>query len=224
MSGFGLPADTVAVFDLDGTITRRDTYTGILLHNLRRHPAALPRLVPLAPPVLRFALGRLDNATVKTLLLKSFFADVPEDELAAITESFVDKLFASGLRREALATLRRHRDNGHQTVLLTASLDFYVERIAARLGFDHCISTCTARSPDNVLTGELRSANCRGEEKLARLQHHFGDVWGQCYFVGYGDRETDFHLLTALDRGVVVSPNRRTRNKALRAGLQVVDW
>lgn len=214
----------MALFDLDGTITRRDTYSGILAHSLRFNPAGIPKLVPLMITAARFGLGRLDNTALKTAFLKSLFGGMPENRLNAITRSFVDRLFADGLRPPALETLSRHQASGHQTVLLSASLDFYVEEIAGRLSFDHCICTRTVRGVDNALTGELRTANCRGEEKLSRLTSHFGDARGKYYFVGYGDRETDFHLLTALDQGIVVSPDRRTRNKALNAGLHVVDW
>lgn len=218
------PANTVAVFDLDGTLTRRDTYSGILLHSLRRRPAGIPKLVPLAVPVARFALGRLNNAVLKAMLLEAMFGGMPEHRLRGITTSFVDRLFAGGLRSRALEVLAMHRASGHRTVLLSASLDFYVEDIARRLRFDHCICTRTVRGPDGTLTGELRTANCRGEEKLSRLLEHFGDARGEYFFVGYGDRETDFHLLTALDCGIVVSPDRRTRTRARDAGMQVVDW
>ena len=224
MSDPEFPSNTVAVFDLDGTITRRDTYSGILAHNLRRNPGKLVDLVPLVMPVVRFGAGRLDNAALKTAFLRSMFRGMPEERIRSVTLSFVDRLFAGGLRSGALEALEGHRSGGHQTVLLTASLDFYVEEIAARLDFDHCICTRAARGPDNALTGELLTPNCRGVEKLTRLQAHFGDALQQCYFVGYGDRESDFHLLAALDRGIVVNPGRRTRNKALAAGFQVVDW
>lgn len=224
MSDPGHAETTVAVFDLDGTLTHRDTYTGIMLHSLRFNRGNIPRLVPLSVPVVRFALGRLDNASLKAAFLKSLFAGLPADRLDAITRSFVDRLMARGLREQAVKTLERHRADGHETVLLTASLDFYVEDIARRLAVDHCICTRAARGPGGTLTGELASANCRGAEKLARLRAHFGDAPGGRCFVGYGDRESDFHLLTALNRGVVVSPGRRTRARAVAAGLQVVQW
>jgi len=218
------PADTVAVFDLDGTITYGDTFSGIIAHRLLRRPAAIPKLAPLALPVLRCALGRLDNAVLKAAFLKSFFAGVAETELQAFVREFNERLFTTGLRPRALETIERHRQAGHRLVLLSASPDFYVAEIARRLAFDDCLCTGTARAADNTLTGELATANCRGEEKLARLQGHLGEVRrGRC-FVGYGDRETDFHLLKALDRGIVVSPDRRTRSRALQAGLTVVDW
>lgn len=224
MIDFDFPHNTVAVFDLDGTITRRDTYAGILLQELRKRPANVAKLVPLSVPVLRFALGRLDNAALKTAFLRSFFSGKSESALRASALGFVEQLSVDGFRDMALDTLSRHRKSGHQTILLSASLDFYVEEIARRLHFDHCICTRTVRRSDQSLTGELGSPNCRGEEKLARLESHLGDTRLQYYLVGYGDRETDFHLLTALDRGIVVNPGKRARARALDAGLQVVDW
>ena len=174
MAGPDYPANTVAVFDLDGTITRRDTFSSILAYSLRFNPGNIPKLAPLSIPALRFALGRIDNATVKTVFLTALFAGVPGPRLKAITRAFVDRLLAGGVRERALETLRGHRTSGHRTVLLTASPDFYVEEIARRLCFDHCLCTRTVRGPGDSLTGELAGANCRGEEKLSRLQGLFG--------------------------------------------------
>jgi len=224
VAGPDYSSNTVAVFDLDGTITRRDTFSSILAYSLRFNPGNIPKLAPLTVPALRFALGRIDNAAVKTVFLTALFGGVPAARRKAVTRTFVDRLLAGGVRKPALETLSRHRASGHQTVLLTASPDFYVEEIARRLCFDHCICTRTVRGSDDALTGELATANCRGAEKLARLRAHFGDIGRAGCFVGYGDRESDFPLLTALDYGIVVSPNRRIRARALRAGLHVVDW
>lgn len=214
----------MAVFDLDGTVTRTDTYTGILLYGLRRDPAALVKLLPHSFAVLRFALGRLDNELIKTRLLKAMFGGMPQARRQCISRGFVDRLVARGLRPAALAALSRHRAAGHRTVLLSASLDFYVEEIAQRLGFDHCLCTRTVRDADDVLSGALATPNCRGPEKLVRLRAWLGDQRARWFLVGYGDRALDFHLLTALDHGVVVSPNQRLARRAKVAGLTVVEW
>ena len=51
------PAGRLAVFDLDGTITRRDTLVPYLIGYARRHPSGLWRLWRLPFSLARFALG-----------------------------------------------------------------------------------------------------------------------------------------------------------------------
>jgi len=220
----GYPPNTVAVFDLDGTLARRDTFLGILLHSLKLNPTRLPRLVRLGPPTLRFKRGRLDNTTLKTLYLETLLADLSQPAIRRLTDSFLERVLPSGLRRGGLDTLRRHRSAGHTTVLLTASPDFYVGELARRLEFDECLCTLTARRADGTLTGELASKNCQGPEKLARLMHWFGGPLDGSFFVGYGDHRKDFHLLTRLDKGYLVNPDQSLRSLAGREGLSVLYW
>jgi phosphatidylglycerophosphatase C len=221
---FDYPDDTVAVFDLDGTLTHRDSYLGILLHSLRLNPSSIPRLGLLVSPVLRFKLGLIDNTRLKTDFLRVLMAPLDKGRLDRVAGTFIERLFNGGFRKEALAMLQRHRAAGHETVLLSASPDFYVEDIARRLAFDHCLCTGTVRRRDDTLSGELRTRNCQGGEKLARLKSHFGDAFRRRYFVGYGDHATDILLLEQLDTGIMVNPRPSVRDAARRAGLQVVDW
>lgn len=218
------PPNTIAVFDLDGTLTRRDTFLGIVLHSLRLYPGNIPSTLRLVGPVLGFGLGRVDNTALKTAFLKALLAGLPAARLGRLVESFLDELFTAGFRKEGLAVLERHRAAGHGTVLLSAAPDFYVEEIARRLRFDHCLCTGTARREDDTLTGELSTANCRGEEKVRRLHGHFGASVDRYYFVGYGDRESDLPLLVAVDHGIIVNPKPVTKARAERAGLRIARW
>lgn len=221
---FDYPDNTVAVFDLDGTLTHRDTYLGILLHSLRRNPATAPGLARLAWPVVGFRLGRIDNTQLKTKFLRVLLAPLTADRLEDVVESFLERLFATGFRAEGLDMLNRHRAAGHVTVLLTASPDFYVEEISRRLELDHCICTGTVRRADNSLSGELATANCRGREKVTRIKRHFGDAFSGCHFVGYADQESDLPLLEAMHTGVMVNAKPSVRVQAEQSGLQLAEW
>jgi len=220
----GYPSNTVAVFDLDGTLAAGDTYLGILLHSLRLDPSRTPRLARLAPVTLRFKLGRLDNTALKTAYLRVLLSDLPAPALNRLARSYLERVLRTGLRRAGLETLERHRAAGHATILLSASPDFYVEELARRLAFDACLCTRTGRRPDDTLTGELASPNCQGPEKLARLKQHLAGGLEDSFLVGYGDDEKDFHLLTRLHKGYLVNPGPALRKRAEREGLSVIEW
>jgi len=217
-------SDTIAIFDLDGTLTRRDTYLGILLHSLRFNPGRAPRLPGLAARTIAFKLGRIDNTALKAAFLKALLAKVPAPRLEHIAASFVDRVMAGWLYPEAVAVLERHRGAGHRTIMLTASPDFYVEKLAARLGFDDCICTETIRDAENTLTGELQSANCYGREKIGRLKTYLGDQQAGRRLVGYADNASDIELLACLHQGFIVNPGRRARSLAREAGLEALEW
>ena len=61
----------VAVFDLDGTITRRDTYLAYLLGFLGRHPERWSRAAPLPFAVLYHLAGWRSNTWLKTTFLRA---------------------------------------------------------------------------------------------------------------------------------------------------------
>jgi phosphatidylglycerophosphatase C len=139
-----MPARTVALFDLDGTITRRDTYLAYLLGFLLRHPGRLWRAAPLPFAVLRHFAGQRDNTWLKVTFLRAILSGVPRPVLEAWTEAFLDRILAKGLRPGSLRAIERHRAAGHRLVMVTASLDFYAEPLSRRLGFDAVLCTRAA--------------------------------------------------------------------------------
>lgn len=60
------------------------------------------------------------------------------------------------------------KDKPRHAVVISASPDFLLEDISARLGFDTLI--CTRH---NAKTGAIIGENCRGEEKVRRLYERF---------------------------------------------------
>src|SRR4030095_4636778 len=153
----------IAIFDLDGTITHHDTLMPLVMRHLLRRPWRLARLVLVAPAALRFLFAR-DRAALKQSLLRATLRGIARAELAGLSRQFVSDKIARGCFRDALGTIRRHRDAGHHLVLMSASVDFYVPEFARQLDFDEVIST-EVRWIDDRLDGTLTSANRRGEEK-----------------------------------------------------------
>src|SRR5262245_55551961 len=104
--------DTVAVFDLDGTITRHDTYLRYLLGYLQHRPSRLFATLALPAELLRFGLGVVDNASLKARFLQAILAGNSRSELGVWTEAFLDTLCRYGLRPGALARIAQHRAQG----------------------------------------------------------------------------------------------------------------
>src|SRR5690348_14098568 len=64
-----LPA-RLAVFDLDGTISRRGTLAPYVIRLLARRPWRWLRVVMVAPALLAYLLGRIDRGALKARLLE----------------------------------------------------------------------------------------------------------------------------------------------------------
>jgi len=211
----------IAIFDLDGTITHRDTLFPLVLRHLARRPWQLLRLAGVLPAVLRFAFDR-DRGALKQSLLRMTLRGTRRAEIAALATEFVRDKIAHGCFRDALATIRRHRDAGHYLVLMSASVDFYVAEFGRQLDFDHVIST-EVRWQGERLEGTLISANRRGEEK-ARCVRELLAERGHTESFAYGNSASDLPHLRLVEHGQLVNGSLAARRAAAELGVGRVDW
>ena len=215
---------TVAVFDLDGTITRHDTYLRYLLGYLRHKPSRLPSTLTLPVELIRFAMGVVDNASVKARFLQAILAGNSRSELGVWTEAFLDALCQYDLRPGALSRIAQHRAQGDKLILATASFDFYVQPLAQRLGIDTVICTQSLWNTEDCLLGRLHGPNCYGMAKLQRLYEFLGTDLRDISLLAYSDHHADLPLLTAATRAVAVNPTRKLQAVAAMYGFSIEDW
>jgi phosphatidylglycerophosphatase C len=152
----------LVIFDLDGTLTRRDTLIPYLSGFLVRHPWRIFRTLHLPVVLAMFFLGFISHARLKEYFLTAFLGGATREQVQQWSSTFIEKLCANGLRRQGLETLKAHIASNDHTVLLSASLDFYVNELGTNLGFDQVVCT-SAEWSNNQLTGRLASANNRGQ-------------------------------------------------------------
>jgi phosphatidylglycerophosphatase C len=212
----------LAVFDLDGTITRHDTLMPYVLGFLARRPARLPGLLHPLPTLARFAFGRADRGDLKSALIRGTLGGASRAVLAEWTEHFVPRLLAHGVWQDALACMARHRAQGDVLALMSASVDLYVPAIARALGFTEVLCT-QLRWQGEYLDGALASPNCRGAEKARRLKELRGRHPG-LKVTAYGNAASDLGHLCLADRGVLVNGNWRSRQAAKGLGLSCLRW
>jgi phosphatidylglycerophosphatase C len=212
----------LALFDLDGTITRHDTLAGYLGGFLQRHPPRLLRLPQTLPALTRFALGRAGHGELKAALLRAVLAGCTRAELAAWTALFVPRLIRRGLFAGAVAAIGAHRESGDLLVLLSASPDLYVPAVGRALGFAQALCTGVEWDGDR-LSGRLATPNLRGAEK-ARCLEALRAQYPQLPIVAYGNAVGDLEHLALADRGALVNGSARARRAAARLGIRCIEW
>ena len=212
----------LALFDLDGTITRHNTLAPYALGLLLRKPLRILRLPRVLPALVRFALRRCDHGELKTAFLHRTFGGLERRDLDAWTAQFVPWLLKNGLFEDARAAIERHRLHGDSLALLSASTDLYVPAIGKALGFADI--ECTGVAWDGTrLIGTLTTPNRRGEEKVRclatlRARHPGLSV------VAYGNAASDLSHLRLAERGVLVNGSRVAVRQAAAQGVACVTW
>ena len=191
----------MAAFDFDGTVSRRDT----LLPFLQRLCGAQRVFRALAGTLVGSGASR---DRFKDAVLIRLLAGREQAEVEAAGDAYAEFLLSAGrLRPEAVRRLAEHRERDHRVVIVSASPEVYVAPLGRRLGVDAVLATRLAVGADGRLTGRMDGRNCRGPEKVARLEAWLdgsepGRLWA------YGDSRGDRELLSRADVGHLVRPRR----------------
>ena len=157
---------TVAVFDVDNTLTVRDCVVPFVFR-VAGVPKTLSAIVRNFPSVLSM-LRKRDRDGLKLLFVKELFADLPVDEVDDAAVRFASHVAGNWMRADSCARLRWHQAQGHVVVLVSASLSPYLVPLGDLLEVD-AVLCATLAQEDGKYTGQLVGANCRGEEKVHRI-------------------------------------------------------
>ena len=218
----------VAVFDLDGTLTWRDTLMPYLLGYALRHPSRWVRLWRVPAALVAYVAAGRDRGVLKSRVIGAVLGGESRSAIEQWTAHFVGNLQdRHRFRPAALATLAAHRAAGDHLVLLSASPDLYVPQIGRLLGFERTLCTELAwdyaASGDARLRGALITPNRRGEEKsrcLDWLRRQYRDL----PVVAYGNSGADLPHLVMADRALLVNGSSAARRAAAIAGVPLADW
>jgi phosphatidylglycerophosphatase C len=179
----------VAVFDFDGTITCADSLLPFCRQVAGSFPAFVAGLLVCSPILFLFALGAVSNHRAKEVMLRHFLRGRTAADLESTVAEFVSKKLGVLLNPSALERIAWHQANDHQVILLSASPELYLVPWARQYG----ISTVLGTRFD-LSTGRILGLNCRGEEKIARLEAVLGPLREYDVHV-YADATSDLPLL-----------------------------
>ena len=201
----------IAAFDFDGTLTRGGSVFDFLAAVTDRATVTAAS-VALAPRLAHAALTGGDVADhTKELLFLRVLAGVEVEHLDEVSRQFADHHLAGKLRQDVQRRFDWHRRRGDRVVIVSASPQCYVQVAGDRLGADAVIATRLEVASNGTLTGRYEGKNCRGEEKLRRLQQWIaesgtqpGDGLPSPKLWAYGNSRGDLRMLRAADIGVNV--------------------
>jgi phosphatidylglycerophosphatase C len=193
----------VAAFDFDGTLAPGDSLLPFLVRVCGRRRVA-QALVAFGPAIGWALAGRGDRHAVKEAFVGRLLRGRDADAVARVGQAFAAGLLGR-VRPGMLERVAWHRDEGHELVMVSASLTVYLEPLGAALGFDHVLATGLEVGADGRLTGWLLGANVRGPEKAARLTDWLGADATDCELWAYGDSSGDEDLLALAQAAFRVS-------------------
>jgi len=92
--------------------------------------------------------------------------------------------------------MRWHQEQGHVVILVSASLGTYLHPLGDLLEVDAVLCT-EMEEVDGVLTGKMIGKNCRGDEKVSRVQkwREEAGIDEDDLVYAYGDSSGDRQLM-----------------------------
>jgi phosphatidylglycerophosphatase C len=212
----------VALFDLDGTLTWRDTLLPFLSGFLRRRPHKGLGLWRLPFALWRYWQDR-DRGMLKSRVIRMIMGGERRSIIEAWATIFVDSLKPSQrFRPLALAVVEAHRAAGDHLVLMSASPDLYVPLIGRLLGFERTVCTEVAWQGER-LDGHLKTPNRRGEEKL-RCMNSLREQYKGLAIIAYGNSASDLDHMRHAERALLVNGNDAARRLAAKWNIAVSYW
>ena len=220
----------VAFFDLDGTL-----YTGHIWKAISQHHRVHRKKLPFLLYFLVTHLGPWPLAKAGLLDKERYFVRWGEN-MAGMVGGFSrqdarqvfqwiwDHDVAHSLYPEAMSSLRRHQEQGHQVVLVSGTFQELLEVIAQGLGIRHAVGTPLEVRGEHY-TGRIVPPFCFGPYKVQRAKE-FLETTGweidSASSFAYADTIYDVPLLESVGHPVTVCPDEELLAHARQWGWPVM--
>ena len=194
---------TWCFFDLDGTLILRDSYISFLIGWLSAHPDRLFHVTLLPMYYAYYLLAHKDRSFIKEALLTTFMKGAKRKDINVYVKSFWAKFLPKHQNTPVVKRLNWHHNNGHRVYVVTGSFDFYAEYLSLVWPLNGVIAT-KAKWKNDALTGKISGKNCRGVEKVKRIEDELGINLRKSICYVYTDSKIDLPFLKVVKYPMLV--------------------
>ena len=184
----------LALFDFDGTLYPKDSFTGFIFYTLsKRH--IVKKGLKILPWIHAYYLKLYPAHAMRARLFQSMFKGIAADFVQNLAQEYALQL-TQNLDQNLLQQLRLHQQNGDRVVLVSASIDLYLVPICKALNIELICTTTEIK--DGLLTGHYSSPDCSCEQKKLRILQQY-NLEDYQYIYAYGNSEEDLDMLSLAD-------------------------
>ncbi len=199
MYATGKKNKNLALFDFDGTLCKKDSFTGFIFYALRKRHI-VKQGIKILPWIQAYYLKAYPAPAMRSKLFRAMFSNADALELQQIAQDYAASLM-SQLNLPLLKQLKQHQVLGDEVVLISASVDVYLKHVCELLNID-LICTQTEQV-NNTYTGQYTTPDCSSEQKRLRILEKYSlDHYSVIY--AYGNSMEDNEMLELADHTYMV--------------------
>lgn len=182
---------TIAFFDFDGTITKRDSFLDFVSFTKGRTKMFRGVFMHVIS-ILGYKLGLVSGHQIKEKLLSYYYKGCSKEAFVSLGSKYANTKLKAIVRPKAIKQIAWHKERGHEVVVVTASISHWIKPWCDELGIKHIATEIEIKN--NLITGKLKGKNCNGPEKVVRIEKLY-ELRNIAYIYAYGNSKGDNELL-----------------------------
>ncbi|MCY6370442.1 HAD-IB family hydrolase [Clostridium ganghwense] len=215
--------EKVAIFDVDFTLTKRETFIELYIFMIRKNP----RLIKHIPRNLKtafFYLFKIYDAAKAKQAFGRFLNGIHEEKMKKVVKEFYEKRLSKILYKDAIDTIKKLKNEGCKIYLISASPEIYLSELYNIKEVDKIIGT-KLKCENGVYSSIIEGENCKGEEKVRRLKEvlekeNIEVNFKESYM--FSDSLSDLPLFKLVGNPYLINyKGRRNKNKD---NIKILTW
>jgi len=188
----------LALFDFDGTITTDDSLIKFIRLVVGDTKFFIGVAV-LSPMFTLYKLKLIPNYKAKQYYAFILLQGHEWREVHASSQWILSQAHHTILRPKAMEKIAWHKEQGHQIVIVSASIDCWLKPWCDKNNLDLIATKLEIK--DGIVTGKFLTKNCYGIEKANRVKDVY-NLNDYEYIYAYGDSCGDKELLALADESL----------------------
>ena len=159
--------EKLAIFDVDFTLTKRETLMEFYLFMMKRNPKLIIHLPRSLGAAMFYGLKLFSSQKAKEYFI-SFVDGIEEPRMQELVKDFYEERLSKILYKDAIDMIRKLKGEGYKIYLISASAEFYLNELYRIKEVDKIIGT-RFKCDNGIHRRNIEGYNCKGEEKIKRL-------------------------------------------------------
>jgi HAD superfamily hydrolase (TIGR01490 family) len=188
----------LALFDFDGTLTKKDSLNEFLKHSINRKDYMV-NMLKFLPYFTLWQLKLINNGVAKEHLFRIFFKGIDEEFFKKTATEFSLKKLDFIISKERIKILKKHQANGDRVVIVSASMQCWLQPWCDKNNIE--LLSTKLEFKNGTFSGKFLTPNCHGKEKVNRIKAHL-NLQEYKTIYAYGDSSGDKEMLALAHKSV----------------------